>query len=248
MEIMDSGKEHSSSRLIPVSGVYIILLFLSLAMPGTGITATGVNNTSGDVRTFHPGSDTNFDRTKMSEQQVTFGAGCFWCVEAVFKRVDGVISVVSGYSGGRKDEASYRIVSTGETDHAEVVQVTYDPEVVSFDALLEIFWRTHDPTTLNRQGADVGPQYRSVIFYHSEEQRERAEFYKKKLDESGIFEDPIVTEITPFEAFYEAEEYHQNYFEQNPDQGYCQLVIRPKIDKFKKLFEEKLRDEYRPEN
>jgi len=182
-----------------------------------------------------------------NETQVTLGAGCFWCVEAVFKRVNGVKNVVSGYSGGRKDEASYRIVSTGQTNHAEVIQVTFDPEVVSFDAILQIFWRTHDPTTLNRQGADVGPQYRSVIFYHDDFQRERAEYFKKKLDESGIFDDPIVTEITPFETFYEAEEYHQNYFERNPDQGYCQIVIRPKIDKFKKLFEEKLREEYRPE-
>ncbi|TVQ68975.1 MAG: peptide-methionine (S)-S-oxide reductase [Balneolaceae bacterium] len=180
------------------------------------------------------------------ENQVTFGAGCFWCVEAVFKRVDGVTNVVSGYSGGRRDEASYRIVSTGQTNHAEVVQVTFDPDVISFDAILQIFWRTHDPTTPNRQGADVGPQYRSVIFYHDDYQRERAEYFKKKLDESGIFDNPIVTEITPLEAFYEAEEYHQDYFENNPDQGYCQIVIRPKIDKFKKLFEEKLREEYRP--
>ena len=180
------------------------------------------------------------------ENQVTLGAGCFWCVEAVFKRVDGVTNVVSGYSGGRRDEASYRIVSTGQTNHAEVVQVTFDPDVISFDAILQIFWRTHDPTTLNRQGADVGPQYRSVIFYHDDFQRERAEYFKKKLDESGIFDNPIVTEITPLEAFYEAEEYHQDYFENNPDQGYCQIVIRPKIDKFKKLFEEKLREEYRP--
>ncbi len=181
-----------------------------------------------------------------NEKKITLGAGCFWCVEAVFKRVEGVTSVVSGYSGGRRDEASYRIVSTGETNHAEAVQITYDPDIIPIDALLEIFWRTHDPTTLNRQGADVGPQYRSVIFYHDDLQRERAEYFKKKLDESGIFDDPIVTEITPLEAFYEAEEYHQNYFERNPDQGYCQIVIRPKLDKFKTLFEEKLREEYRP--
>lgn len=184
--------------------------------------------------------------TMTNENKATFGAGCFWCVEAVFKRVEGVKSVVSGYSGGRKDEASYRIVSTGDTGHAEVVQVTWDPDIVSYDELLEIFWRTHDPTTLNRQGADVGPQYRSVVFYHDDFQRERAEYYKQKLDEAGIFDDPVVTGITPFEAFYEAEDYHQNYFENNPDQGYCQLVIRPKLDKFKTLFEDKLRPEYRP--
>ncbi len=181
-----------------------------------------------------------------NDKKITLGAGCFWCVEAVFKRVEGVSSAVSGYSGGRKDEASYRIVSSGETNHAEVVQITYDPDIITIDALLEIYWRTHNPTTLNRQGADVGPQYRSVIFYHDDYQRERAEYFKKKLDETGIFDDPIVTEITPLDTFYEAEEYHQNYFERNPDQGYCQIVIRPKLDKFKSLFEEKLREEYRP--
>ncbi len=180
-----------------------------------------------------------------NEQKATFGAGCFWCVEAVFDRVDGVKSVDSGYSGGRKDEASYRIVSTGETGHAEVVQITYDPAVVDYDDLLQIFWRTHDPTTLNRQGADVGPQYRSVVFYHNEDQRKKAAYYKQKLDEAGIYNDPIVTGISPFEAFYRAEDYHQNFYENNPEQGYCQLVIQPKIEKFKNLFEDKLREEYR---
>jgi peptide-methionine (S)-S-oxide reductase len=226
----------SASAIIIVS----VLLLLSVAAvatgPGSGSALSG--------EPFPSSSPDQSDMTK--ESKVTLGAGCFWCVEAVFKRVNGVKSAVSGYSGGRKDEASYRIVSTGETNHAEVVQVTFDPEVISFDAILQIYWRTHDPTTLNRQGADVGPQYRSVIFYHDDFQRERAEYFKKKLDESGIFDDPIVTEITPLEAFYEAEEYHQDYFERNPDQGYCQIVIRPKIDKFKILFEEKLREEFRP--
>lgn len=180
-----------------------------------------------------------------NEQKATFGAGCFWCVEAVFDRVDGVKSVDSGYSGGRRDEASYRIVSTGETGHAEVVQITYDPAVVDYDDLLQIFWRTHDPTTLNRQGADVGSQYRSVVFYHNEDQRKKAAYYKRKLDEAGIYNDPIVTGISPFEAFYRAEDYHQNFYENNPEQGYCQLVIQPKIEKFKNLFEDKLREEYR---
>ena len=207
----------------------IWVFLLSPALYQAGVTEAGINSTS-----------------MADEKKATFGAGCFWCVEAVFQRVDGVSSVVSGYSGGRKDEASYRLVSSGETGHAEAVQVTYDPDLVSYDELLQIFWRTHDPTTLNRQGADVGPQYRSAVFYHDDHQRERAEYYKKKMDESGIFDDPIVTEISPMEAFYEAEEYHQNFFENNPDQGYCQLVIRPKLDKFKKLFEDKLRDEYRP--
>lgn len=222
-----------------------ITLFFAFLLQTIPVDVAGVGSGSAlpDQKT-SSSLPANSDMAK--ENQVTFGAGCFWCVEAVFKRVDGVTNVVSGYSGGRRDEASYRIVSTGQTNHAEVVQVTFDPDVISFDAILQIFWRTHDPTTLNRQGADVGPQYRSVIFYHDDFQRERAEYFKKKLDESGIFDNPIVTEITPLEAFYEAEEYHQDYFENNPDQGYCQIVIRPKIDKFKKLFEEKLREEYRP--
>lgn len=225
-----------------VSAIYFFSAFLLLAMLADTASARHGSALSDQTNPI----STPAQSYMAKENQVTLGAGCFWCVEAVFKRVEGVTNVVSGYSGGRKDEASYRIVSTGQTNHAEVIQVTYDPDVISFDAILQIFWRTHDPTTLNRQGADVGPQYRSVIFYHDDFQRERAEYFKKKLDESGIFDDPIVTEITPFESFYEAEEYHQNYFENNPDQGYCQIVIRPKIDKFKKLFEEKLREEYRP--
>ncbi len=222
----------------------ITLLFALLIQPGLLRAAEVEKNMRYGQK--HPHAILSEQHDMANESKITLGAGCFWCVEAVFQRVDGVKNVVSGYSGGRKDEASYRIVSTGETNHAEVVQVTFDPDVISIDAILQIFWRTHDPTTLNRQGADVGPQYRSVIFYHDDHQRERSEYFKKKLDESGIFDDPIVTEITPLEAFYEAEEYHQNYFERNPDQGYCQIVIRPKIDKFKILFEEKLRDEYRP--
>ena len=225
-----------------VTALRLVFVFMMLAVMTDSVRAK-----SGIAHPYQNQSYSLSVKTDMANEiQVTLGAGCFWCVEAVFKRVNGVKNVVSGYSGGRKDEASYRIVSTGQTNHAEVIQVTFDPDIISFDAILQIFWRTHDPTTLNRQGADVGPQYRSVIFYHDDYQRERAEYFKKKLDESGIFDDPIVTEITPFERFYEAEEYHQNYFERNPDQGYCQIVIRPKIDKFKELFEEKLREEYRP--
>ncbi len=221
------------------------LFLLFLLMHGLSLAeARGVHEGSESMNNKHVTYQTNTEMP--NEKKITLGAGCFWCVEAVFKRVEGVTSALSGYSGGRKDEASYRIVSTGETNHAEVVQITYDPDIISIDALLEIYWRTHDPTTLNRQGADVGPQYRSVIFYHDDYQRERAEYFRKKLDESGLFDDPIVTEITPLDTFYEAEEYHQNYFERNPDQGYCQIVIRPKLDKFKSLFEEKLREEYRP--
>ena len=171
----------------------------------------------------------------------TFGAGCFWCTEAVFLNVKGVLKVESGYSGGKVKNPSYREVCTGETGHAEVTQITYDPKLVSFEDLLEVFWNTHDPTTLNRQGADEGTQYRSVIYYHSEEQKKLAEAYKKQLESTHVFKNPIVTEISSFTEFYKAEDYHQNYYELNPTQGYCQYVIRPKVDKFKKQFAAKLK-------
>ncbi len=167
----------------------------------------------------------------------TFGGGCFWCTEAIFLRMKGVSKVVSGYSGGKIKNPTYREVCTGLTGHAEVIQITFNPEVVSYESLLEVFWNTHDPTTLNRQGADEGTQYRSVVFYHSEEQRLTAERYKKQLDDSHAFKNPIVTEISPLTNFYAAEEYHQNYFELNPNQGYCQFVVRPKVEKFKKQFD-----------
>ena len=171
----------------------------------------------------------------------TFGSGCFWCTEAVFQRIRGVESVVSGYSGGQVENPNYRQVCNGDTGHAEVVQLTYDPKEVRYEDLLEIFWKTHDPTTLNRQGHDVGTQYRSVIFYHTEEQKELAEKYKRKLNEAGIWENPIVTEIVPHEKFYPAEEYHQNYFNRNPSQAYCAFNIRPKIDKLQKVFQHALK-------
>lgn len=172
----------------------------------------------------------------------TFGAGCFWCVEAIFQRVKGVISVESGYMGGTVKNPTYREVCTGRTGHAEVCQLTYDPSVISFDELLEIFWQTHDPTTLNRQGADVGTQYRSVIFYHSEFQKQRAEYFKDKLNQEKAFDAPVVTEISPASAFYKAEDYHQNYYNLNPNQGYCTFVIAPKLEKFKKVFSNKLKN------
>ncbi|MCX7743224.1 MAG: peptide-methionine (S)-S-oxide reductase MsrA [Flavobacteriales bacterium] len=172
----------------------------------------------------------------------TFGAGCFWCVEAIFQRVNGVVSVESGYMGGSIKNPSYREVCTGKTGHAEVCQLTYDPAVISYDELLEIFWQTHDPTTLNRQGADVGTQYRSVIFYHSDYQKQRAEYFKDKLNKEKIFNSPIVTEISPAGVFYKAENYHQNYYNLNPNQGYCTYVIAPKLEKFKKAFSNKLKN------
>ena len=171
----------------------------------------------------------------------TFGAGCFWCVEAVFERVEGVDTVVSGYMGGKVPDPTYKQVVTGRTGHAEVVQVAYDPKVVDYATLLEIFWKTHDPTTLNRQGADRGTQYRSAVFFHDEKQRELAEKYKKDLDAAGIWKNPIVTEITAASTFYEAEGYHQEYFELNPNAGYCRAVIAPKIKKFEKVFADKLK-------
>ena len=172
---------------------------------------------------------------------VTFGAGCFWCTEAVFLNVNGVTKVVSGYSGGKVKNPSYREVCTGTTGHAEVTQITYDPKVVSYESLLEVFWNTHDPTTLNRQGADEGTQYRSAVFYNDEEQKKIAEQYKKQLEAAHIYKSPIVTEISPLINFYPAEDYHQNYFALNGDQPYCQYVILPKVEKFKKLFATKLK-------
>lgn len=174
-------------------------------------------------------------------ETATFGNGCFWCTEAVFQQLNGVSKVVSGYSGGETKDPTYKEVCSGDTGHAEVLQITYDPSVITFKDLLEVFWSTHDPTTLNRQGNDVGTQYRSVVFYHNEEQKELSQAYMKRLDDSGAFDDPIVTEITAFEKFYPAEDYHQNYYNLNPNQGYCQFVIRPKVEKFKKAFEGKLK-------
>jgi len=179
-------------------------------------------------------------------ETATFGAGCFWCTEAVFEQLEGVRTVVSGYSGGHVANPSYKQVCTGLTGHAEVVQVTYDPKVISYEELLEVFWKTHDPTTPNRQGVDVGPQYRSVIFFHDDRQRRLAGHYRRKLDASKAFAAPIVTEISPFQAFYPAEPYHQEFYESNPRHRYCSRIIRPKLDKFKKVFRDKLKAEPEP--
>jgi peptide-methionine (S)-S-oxide reductase len=173
--------------------------------------------------------------------QATFGAGCFWCTEAVFQQLNGVHTVVSGYSGGSLKNPTYRQICTGKTGHAEVIQIGYDPAVISFEELLQVFWQTHDPTTLNRQGNDVGTQYRSAIFYHTDEQKRLAEHYKQKLDAAGVFNRPIVTEIVPFTEFYRAETDHQNYYADNAGQGYCRFIIRPKLEKMKKVFQDKLK-------
>jgi peptide-methionine (S)-S-oxide reductase len=182
-------------------------------------------------------------KTDMNENYeiATFGGGCFWCTEAIFERVRGVIRVESGYSGGQVTDPDYRMVSSGSTGHAEVVQITFDPDVVSFLELLEIFFKTHDPTTLNRQGADVGTQYRSIVLYHNEQQRELTLQTIELLDSEGIWKDPLVTAVEPFEKFYPAEAYHQEYYENNPNQGYCRLVINPKLNKLEKIFKEKLK-------
>lgn len=177
----------------------------------------------------------------MTEKQATFGAGCFWCIEAVFDQLKGVISVMPGFAGGQIKNPAYREVREGRTGHAEVLRIVYDEEIISFPELLEVFWFVHNPTTLNRQGNDIGTQYRSVVFYHDEEQRELAEEYKKKLDASAAFEDPIVTEISPLTTYFNAESDHKDYYFRNPEQGYCLVVIRPKVEKFKAAFSDKLK-------
>jgi peptide-methionine (S)-S-oxide reductase len=180
--------------------------------------------------------------TESSRTEVaTLGGGCFWCLEAVYEELRGVEKVESGYSGGAVPNPTYRQVCTGTTGHAEVVQVTFDPEVVSFREILEVFFTIHDPTTLNRQGADVGPQYRSAIFYHDEEQRRVAQEVIAKLEAEHLWRDPIVTEVTPFDAFYRAEDYHQEYFRNNAYQPYCQVVIAPKVAKFRNQYLAKLK-------
>ena len=174
-------------------------------------------------------------------ETATFGGGCFWCTEAIFKSLKGVEAVESGYSGGKLKNPTYKEICTGETGHAEVIQITFDPAVISYSGLLEVFWETHDPTTLNRQGADVGTQYRSVVFYHSPQQKELAEKYKAELNKGNVFGKPVVTEITALEKFWPAEKYHQDYYENNSTQGYCQFVIVPKLEKFRKVFKDKLK-------
>ena len=172
----------------------------------------------------------------------TFAAGCFWCVEGQFQLLKGVTKVESGYIGGQTVNPTYKQVCTGETGHAEACNIYYDPAVISYDELLAAFWVAHDPTTLNRQGNDIGTQYRSAIFYHNDEQKHKAEEYKKKLTDEHAYNGPVVTEISPYTKFYKAEDYHQNYYNDNPNQGYCQFVVKPKMDKFKKVFNDKLKD------
>jgi peptide-methionine (S)-S-oxide reductase len=172
----------------------------------------------------------------------TFATGCFWCTEAIFEELNGVLKVTSGYSGGKVNNPTYKQICTGETGHAECVQVVYEPDKITYDELLEVFFEVHDPTSLNRQGADVGTQYRSAIFYHNPEQKEKAEYYKNELDKSGAYNKAIVTEIAPASKFYPAEDYHQEYYANNKNTNpYCSVVIRPKLEKFQKVFGQKLK-------
>ena len=183
---------------------------------------------------------------KPGKETATLAGGCFWCTEAVFKELRGVDKVVSGYSGGHVNNPTYKQVTSGTTGHAEVIQFSYDPQQITFKELLEVFFTIHDPTTLNRQGADIGTQYRSAIFYHSPEQKEIAEQVIKQINEAKIWDNPIVTEVTEFKKFYQAEDYHQDYFALNPDQGYCRVVIAPKVNKFRKQFISKLKKQPKP--
>lgn len=181
---------------------------------------------------------------KLTDTEVaTFGSGCFWCSEAVFEQIKGVRKVESGFSGGHVKNPTYRQVCSGRTGHAEVVQVTFDPKVIRYAELLEVFWRSHDPTTKDRQGYDRGPEYRSIVLYHSERQKQLAERYKQKIDEAAVFRNPVVTEIVAFEEFYPAGDEHQDYYANNPRKGYCYTVIGPKLAKLKKVFRDKLKPE-----
>ena len=200
-----------------------------------------VKTQESDKKTNQTASATGDPKKAKKMEIATFGGGCFWCVEAVFLELKGVKSVKSGYMGGRTENPTYKQICTGTTGHAEVIQIEFDPDVVSFDVLLQVFWKTHDPTTLNRQGNDVGTQYRSAVFYHNDSQKEKATDYKKKLNEISAYPNPIVTEITAASKFYVAEDYHQNYFNNNPNQPYCRALIPPKLEKLKKVFGDKLK-------
>jgi peptide-methionine (S)-S-oxide reductase len=214
------------------SGLFGLTTLLSCAQKSpTTIKIPTSNTMKSTQQQAMPGTET-----------ATFANGCFWCTEAIFEELDGVISATSGYTGGPEVNPTYKEVCSGTTGHAEALQIVYDTAKITFDELLAVFWETHDPTTLNRQGADVGTQYRSGIFFHNQEQKEKAEKYKKELNKSGAFDKPIVTEVTPFTVFYPAEDYHQQYFELNENANpYCKMVIRPKLDKFRKVFKDKLK-------
>lgn len=197
------------------------------------------------MNTTHTNTITINNDTATTNDTATFAAGCFWCVEAVFQRLEGVIAVQSGYTGGSVKNPSYKEVCNGTTGHAEACRIIYDPSKISFLQLLQVFFTTHDPTQLNRQGNDVGTQYRSAIFYHNDIQKQQAQQIIKQLNEQKVYDKPIVTEVSPAGAFYVAEVYHQNYYNLNSDQMYCRFVIQPKLEKFNKVFKELIKEEYR---
>lgn len=207
--------------------ISLIAGLMSCAQPNNSVKSKNMENNNA----------TSINKTDTA----TFGTGCFWCTEAIFQDVEGVLKVNSGYSGGFVENPDYKQVCDGTTGHAECLNIVYDATKISFDELLEIFWQVHDPTTLNRQGNDIGTQYRSVIFYHTDQQKQKAEKYKDALNKSGAWDKPVVTTLEPFVKFYPAEDYHQNYYNQNTGQGYCQFVIRPKVEKFQKVFKSKLK-------
>jgi peptide-methionine (S)-S-oxide reductase len=220
-------------------------LFISkLILAGTAAfySCAGIENKTRVMSTNASFALMNEQDSNTATDTATFGAGCFWCVEAIFQQVEGVLKVRSGYCGGHVINPTYEEVCNKNTGHAEVVQLVFDPSVVSYDELLEIFWQTHDPTTLNRQGNDEGPQYRSAVFYHNEEQKKKAEYYKSELDKSGAFGKPIITTIEEYKNYSEAENYHQNYYNLNKNTNpYCYYVIKPKLEKFEKVFKNKMR-------
>lgn len=215
--------------------------FLASVIVLAGLTACAQKKTTAPTAAVNKTSN-NMTDSSSKLAFATFGTGCFWCTEAIFQQLNGVVKVTSGYSGGKGENPTYKEVCGGNTGHAECLDIAYNPAIISFDELLEVFWQTHDPTTLNRQGADVGTQYRSVIFYHDDTQKKVAENYKAELDKSGAFNNPIVTTLEPFTKFYPAEAYHQNYYNDNKDSNpYCAVVIRPKLEKFEKVFKNKLK-------
>jgi peptide-methionine (S)-S-oxide reductase len=214
-------------------------LMLMLLM---NLTACAQNDNYEKSNTFKQMNNGGQKSMEHKTEVATFAAGCFWCVEAQYQQLKGVTKVESGYIGGHIENPTYKQVCTGETGHAEACNIYYDPAVITYDELLAAFWVAHDPTQLNRQGNDVGTQYRSAVFYHNDEQKQKAELYKKKLTEEHAYDKPVVTEISPYTKFYKAEDYHQNYYNDNPNQGYCQFVVKPKMDKFKKVFKDKLKE------
>jgi len=214
--------------------IYLLVMTLCGTVRGVMPDVTGNEKVAGPV------SGRMVEKMSGKRENATFAAGCFWCVEAIFKELQGVEQVVSGYAGGTVDNPTYQDVCGGTTGHAEAIQITFDPDVISFEDLLFVFWNVHDPTTVNRQGSDVGTQYRSAIFYHGLTQKGIAEKSKEETGASGLWLDPLVTEITPFANFFAAEAYHQDFYKDHPDQPYCRLVIEPKIKKFRKEFHKRL--------